>query len=118
MADINRIPARVLDVIRSVAAEHGLSVEDLIGPRRFHKFVQARHEAMWRVRAMVWPCGWGWRRWPSYPQIGRWFNRDHTTVILGVRAWSELVLLSPDDVPVDEAAFIVDRDPNRETMAA
>ncbi len=111
------VPSRVLDVIHQVALAHNVSVDDLLGPRRFQKFVNARAEAAWRVRALRWAGG--WNGCPSYPQLARWFNRDHTTMILLVRRWSELVWLSTDDIgPVDEAAFVVDPNAKRESMAA
>jgi chromosomal replication initiation ATPase DnaA len=43
--------------------------------------------AMRRVREMKWGIG-----HPSYPQIGEWFGRDHTTVLAGVRRADELGL--------------------------
>ena len=66
------------DIIREVAAAHGLSVADLTGPRHIHRFVLARHEAMWRCRHET---------GQSFPQIGRALGgRDHSTIWHGVRA--------------------------------
>ncbi len=114
--DIAHIPPRVAAVIREVAEAHQVSVESLLIKSRRHGLDAARAEAMWRVRALYWPHMGRFR--PSYPMIGRWFGRDHTSVINAVSKVSVENCLSPDDVAVDEAAFIVDRDPKRETMAA
>ena len=71
------IPPRVRNVIAWVAHDHKVSVDDIIGPRRFKKLVIPRRAAMRAVRCMIMAnC-----QPPSYPQIGRWFNRDHTTVL-------------------------------------
>jgi chromosomal replication initiation ATPase DnaA len=65
-------------IITNIALEYGLTYEDLIGRSRFARIVRARHDA-------VHEC-WLRRRW-STPQIGKAFgDRDHTTVLHGVRA--------------------------------
>lgn len=63
---------------QQVADEHGLTLDDLTGPSRTDTIVRARQEAMAVIRANT--------RF-SFPQIGRFFNRDHTTVIYSVRAY-------------------------------
>ena len=64
-------------IVAEVALKHGLKMSDLTGPYRHKSIVKARHEAMWRVRDET---------NLSYPQIGRVLgNRDHTTVLHGVR---------------------------------
>lgn len=93
--DAAHIPPRVLDVIRDVARTHNVSVDSVLSPSRLKRFVVPRQQAMWRVRAMRWPVI---RGHPSYPQIGRWFNRDHTTILHAVRKVSEEVCLAPEDV--------------------
>lgn len=60
-------------IMLEVAARHGLGVEDLTGPRRSVRLVEARHEAMAAVATE--------RPDMSLVQIGRIFGkRDHTTV--------------------------------------
>ena len=62
--------AQVLDI---TARHHGLSVEDLIGPRRNGPLNQARQIAMYLARELT---------DFSLPKIGNAFGgRDHTTVI-------------------------------------
>ena len=65
------------DIIERVADEYGFDYQHMIGPARFGLISRARQDAMHEC--------WRTRRW-SLPQIGRAFNRDHTTVLHGVRA--------------------------------
>jgi hypothetical protein len=64
-------------IIREVAAQHGFSAAELIGPRRQVQLVAARFEAMWRIKTE--------RPDMSLPMIGRLFHRDHTTILHGTR---------------------------------
>jgi chromosomal replication initiation ATPase DnaA len=61
-----------------VASSHRCTIDDLKGPDRFREVVWARQEAMWRMRKTG--------RF-TYPQIGKFLNRDHATIIHGVRAY-------------------------------
>jgi chromosomal replication initiation ATPase DnaA len=60
-----------------VAADRRVSVAELKGSRRDAWLARARQEAMWLMRQEG--------RW-TLPQIGRFLNRDHSTVIHGIRA--------------------------------
>jgi hypothetical protein len=62
-------------VLVEVAAESGVSVDELLGRSRQKYVVWARQRAMLRLRKGGW----------SLPAIGRVFGRDHTTVLYGVR---------------------------------
>lgn len=67
----------VIDLIRSVAQKHGVSVAAIKGRAREQSIVAIRHEAIgltYKLRPDL-----------SLPQIGRVFNRDHTTVLFAVR---------------------------------
>lgn len=64
-----------VDTIAQVAAEHRLSKADLTGPCRLRYVCQARWEAMRRLRDKGLPLS----------AIGRLLNRDHTTVLYGLR---------------------------------
>lgn len=69
----------VADILREVAAKHGLSVKSLLGPCRERVYAWPRQEAMYRV----------FTECPhvSYPEAGRRMGgRDHTTIIHGVKA--------------------------------
>jgi chromosomal replication initiator protein len=66
------------DIMERVAEAHDLSVEALRGPCRRRQFAWPRQEAFLLCREMA-------KR--SLPDIGRRFgNRDHTTVISGLRS--------------------------------
>ena len=69
---------RMSDILLEVADRHGVTVDELTGPRRLRHIVRARHEAMAET----------WRRTPlSKCEIGRRMGgRDHATVIHGIRA--------------------------------
>lgn len=56
----------------SVAARHGVTVDELIGKSRHSVVTRARHEAMKLARVKL---------RASYALIGRSFNRDHSTVV-------------------------------------
>jgi len=65
-------------ILREVAEKHGCAIDQITGPRRSKGVSRARQEAMYRMR-METPL--------SYPAIGaRLGDRDHTTVIHGVKA--------------------------------
>lgn len=64
------------EIIAEVATSHGLLMADLVGKPKVHSLIEPRRAAMKRVRAEL-----GY----SYPQIGRLFNRDHTTVMYALR---------------------------------
>ena len=60
-------------ILSAVAETYGLTIEDLVGPRRARPLVTARHVAMYLVRTMT---------DYSYPSIGKVFGgRDHSTCI-------------------------------------
>jgi len=63
-------------IIAEVAKETGISVADILGPRRLAPVAAARRIAMQRIRNEL-----GY----SYPQIGRMFDRDHSTCIWACR---------------------------------
>lgn len=83
-------PSGVADEIRAVVAQHGATVDDVLGPTRLAHVVRARRDAMRLIRDRL-----AW----SYPAIGRLFGRDHTTVMMALasperrekRAWQAKV---------------------------
>lgn len=75
--DIIRIRPCGADIAKRVAAEHGLTWEQIVGPDRHHHIAHVRQEAMWVVRHNT---------ALSLHQIGRIFKRDHTTIHTGVVA--------------------------------
>jgi chromosomal replication initiation ATPase DnaA len=69
------IPINVL--IEQVATKYGISSPLMLQDSRMKNLVHARQEMFYRC---VMEKGW------SYARIGRYFDRDHTTVLHGVRA--------------------------------
>ena len=59
-------------ILAQVAKERGVTCADIVSARRDRKIVEARHEAIWRVKKCT---------ILSYPKIGQLFNRDHSTCI-------------------------------------
>lgn len=74
----------MIRIVREVAERHGLRPHDLTGPHRWKSYVAARFEAIWLIYQERWPDG---RRVYSLPQIGRHFNRDHTSVLNAIRRY-------------------------------
>lgn len=70
----------------SVAAKHGVTIDDLLSSRRAHPLPLARQEAMWRMRNET---------THAMPSIGKCLNRDHTTVIYGIRRHEERMAKEP-----------------------
>lgn len=66
-------------IIDQVAEKHGVSIEEILGPRMYAYLVEARQEAMYRLYEE--------RPNMSMRHIGACLgNRDHTTVRYGIRA--------------------------------
>lgn len=65
-----------------VCQKHRLTMTELLGPCRLKQFVEARHEAWWRARRET---------VSSLPAIGKFFNRDHTTVLAAIRKYEEKI---------------------------
>jgi hypothetical protein len=63
-------------LIENIARAHDCTAADVFGRSRLRGIVRARHEAMYEV-ARRYP-------WLSYPQLGRLFRRDHTSVMHAV----------------------------------
>lgn len=73
-------PSTAQAIVNSVAAEHDIHVEDLIGRSRTTHIVRARQHAMVELRALG----------LSLPVVGRFLGgRDHTTVLHGIRAHAQ-----------------------------
>lgn len=77
---------RIVQIIAEVAARHDLRPEEITGPERWKRNCRARYEAMWLARQAVGRDG---KPLYSLPQIGRFFNRDHTTVLNALRRHEE-----------------------------
>lgn len=78
---MKRYPPPVMPrIAREVAEEFGLTLDDLVGPTVNKYLTAARREAWSRIYAT--------KRF-STPQIGRFFNRDHSTIVHGLQRHRE-----------------------------
>lgn len=66
---------RINNLLGLVADLYGLTIADLKGPRRTRWIVSARHHAMWVLH----------NQRLSSTCIGRILNRDHSTVLNGIK---------------------------------
>jgi len=63
-------------VIADVAKFYGVTVAEILSPRREYRLSEPRHVAMWCAARLT---------GLSFPQLGRAFRRDHTTIMYAVR---------------------------------
>lgn len=67
---------RIALVIARVAAEYGVTADDIMGDVRSRNISWARHAAFYAVKAAT---------GASLLRLGRIFNRDHSTILHGIR---------------------------------
>lgn len=79
------LPTRVRMIVESVAERHGFHARDVLSASRRRAIFHARAETAFILRQMQW----GGKR-PSFPQIGRWLNRDHASIMNAIRRYEEL----------------------------
>ena len=63
-------------IARQVCAKHGVDFDEVCSDRRIKRLVLIRHEIFYRLKVDL---------QMSYPQIAEKFNKDHTTILHGVR---------------------------------
>lgn len=79
---------RVSAILEEVAAVHGVTVKELVGPNRKTSLARARFEAMFKIRRLRNNSG---GHAYSFPAIGEIFgDRDHTTAMHACRRWAEI----------------------------
>lgn len=71
----------VIVICKVVCDHYGVTLDDLFSTRRWQPLARARQDAMCLIRRLV---------GLSYPQIGRIFDRDHTTVLYACRVAGSL----------------------------
>ncbi len=71
--DIRAVKPPVRQIIERIAAFHGTTYDQIVGVRLDRGLVAARHDAIKAVSDA--------RPDLSSPQIGKFFNRDHTTIL-------------------------------------
>ena len=74
------------DIIQQTAKDHGVPVSQMLSRSRCRRYAYARFDAMTRLRAVK------HRGQPRYslPQIGKMMDRDHTSVLSGLRRWAKV----------------------------
>ena len=75
-----KIAPEPLNIIRIVAQTMGITIEELVGPRRKPKVNEARELAIYTIRTL---CQ------ISYPAIASYFNRNHSTMIISYKKMQE-----------------------------
>ena len=78
-------PAR--EALQAVSTRTCVPIADILGRNRRPPIAAARHEAVWRVRQAT-----GW----SLPRLGRFFKRDHTTVLHSLRKMEKRSACDPE----------------------
>ncbi len=83
------------EILADVCARHELNPIAVRGERRATDLCRARHEAMWLIREQT-----GF----SFPMIGRFFHRDHSTV--QAACWRHQQRLYDQPVGIGESAVL------------
>jgi len=79
---VNSSKAKIAAVIRDTAEKYGITEKELLSTSRKKKFVSPRQEAIYRIRNEV---------QKSMPEIGRIFDRDHTTILHALEKHAERI---------------------------
>lgn len=74
------LPVGPRRMVQIAASNYGVSVDEIKGPRRTKHLAEIR----WRIAAAARAAGY------NHTQIGRALNRDHTTVIHGLKRLEEM----------------------------
>ncbi|MFO0739154.1 MAG: helix-turn-helix domain-containing protein [Labilithrix sp.] len=75
----------LLGLLDRVCREHHVTRAEVCSRNRSRSVANARHDLWWRLRHLHSLAF-------SYVEIGRLFERNHTTVLHGVRAWEAQML--------------------------
>ena len=76
------VPNEIKAMTREICAKHGVETAPVYGRSRKHVHVVARNELFYRIKEA--------KPHLSFPVIGRWLQRDHTSIMHGVAAHAEL----------------------------
>lgn len=88
-----QMPDPVRRIVKGVAAEFGLSLDELCGKERAPYLVHARAVAYRLLRDRAYPNG---DPRTSLPRIGAYFGRDHSTICYGLANFDNYVRFNPD----------------------
>lgn len=81
------MPQWAIDIVIEISERLGTCISDIADCKRTSLVVAARNEAMYRIK----------ERKPSLssPQIGKWFGRDHTSVLFAIASYQEATGADP-----------------------
>jgi len=99
------MPDWAVKIVAEVADDHAICPGEIAGRRRFKPIVDARREAIYRVKAV--------KPLMSCIILGKWFNRDHTSVTHLTASYSEATgapKLVGYDISKTRARYIKRRD--------
>lgn len=74
------MPLWARNIVATISELHRQDMGDIIGRSRRKVHVRVRNEVWYRLRTGESPVR---RLSPSYMQIGRWFERDHSSIVFG-----------------------------------
>jgi chromosomal replication initiation ATPase DnaA len=80
----------LLEPATRIAERHHVALAEVLGRRRHHPIACARHELWAYAYEII----------PSYPLLGEIFDRDHSTILCGVRVHRERI--APSAAPPSE----------------
>lgn len=89
---------RILDIQEAVCAHFDVPLREMRSGRRHSQIARPRQVAMYLARKLT---------VRSWPEIGRMFERDHSTVI---HAWHKVTGLCASDASVSGAVAEIERD--------
>lgn len=100
--EINPRHLRLDDIAKPIADAYGIKLSHLRGPSSAREYAWPRQHFCWQARQVYIENN--VRRW-SYPVIGRYLNRHHSTVIHGEEAHGRRlaagqVVVEPDFRPI------------------
>lgn len=99
------MPDWAVKIVAEVADDHAICPSEIAGRKRFKPIVDARREAVYRVKAV--------KPLMSCIILGKWFNRDHTSVTHLTASYSEATgapKLVGYDISKTRARYIKRRD--------
>jgi hypothetical protein len=79
----NSTKSRMRRIVVDTSDKYSVSIEDIMSSSRNRTLVLARQEAMYRARIEV---------GTSFPEIGRYFNKDYSTVAHSVKAHTKRMM--------------------------
>jgi hypothetical protein len=99
-----RFPISVATIQTKVAEAYGQTRAEMMCPQRSYAFSLARHIAIYLSKQL--------KPSISLPELGRHFDRDHTTILHGARRIGQMVRLDPgfaDKIETLKASIIGER---------